>query len=165
MKNKILTLFLGAFVLNMGYSQNTWVNTSPVKFGIGLESWTINDIYNNFRYEQVDDLNNSGPLDIAINNSFNYFRYPIVFENIGQNIHFSGSTTGAWDLLARTLGGFPKVGEDDTEALTLELLPLQLAAGGWLKDKIGIFGGVNYAYSRINFKDDDVPDEIVFGGK
>ena len=77
---------------------------------------------------------------------------------------FPEAPPGACDLIARVLGGFPSTGDNDTEALPLELIPVQLGFGGWFQDKIGIYAGANYAYSRIVLKDDDVPDEIVFGG-
>ena len=95
MKKNVFTLLILSVTFCLCYSQNNWVNTNPMKLGIGIQSWTINDVYNGFRYEQVDDLNNSGPLQVATNNSFSYSRFPLVFENIGENVHFSGSTTGS----------------------------------------------------------------------
>ena len=144
-------------------AQNNWTGIVPVKMGYGTEFWTVNEVYNNFRYTQVN-TSSAIPLDVANDNTFTIKRFPLVWEYIGENFHFSGSTTGAIDLLIQTISGVTIVGDEDTEALYFDLVPLQFGVGGWIKDRIGVFGGLNYSYTRISFSDNDVPDEIIYGG-
>lgn len=145
-------------------AQNPWINTSPVKLGFGVQNWTVTPALNHFRYEQVDDdPANSGPLSVSSNNGFTYTRFPLEFESISKHFYFSMTATGAIDLLS-DLNGFEKVGDADTEAQRLELIPTTIGFGGWIKDRVGLFAGLQYAYSRVVFKDDDVPDELILGG-
>ncbi len=147
-----------------GHSQNPWLNTSPVKFGYGVQNWTVSPVINNFRYTQADNNPaNSGSLNLSSNNSFTYTRFPLVFESIGKHFYFSTNATGAIDLLS-DLNGYEIVGDDDTEAQRFELIPTKLAFGGWIRDRIGLFAGAQYAYSRMIFSDDDVPDMLMLGG-
>ncbi|MBR9861158.1 hypothetical protein GYB22_10525 [bacterium] len=151
--------------LNHVKAQNSWLGVSPVKIGFGVQSWSIDPVYNNFRYNQVDaDPNVGSPLDESNNNTFTNIRVPVVFENIGRHLHTSFSATGAVDILIDLLKGYPTIGDDDTEARRLELIPTELAVGGWFADRIGLYAGAQYAYSRVILKDDDVPDELMLGG-
>ena len=150
-----------------GYAQrpNPWLRTSPVKIGAGVRHWTFNEVYNNFRYSQIDNVDgNSLPLDLSENNSVTYSNFPLVLEHIGKNFHFSCNSTGSHNLLIDLWSGYKTVGDDDTEARRLELIPTELGFGGWIKDRVGLFAGAQYAYSRVSITDDDVPDEYIVGG-
>ncbi|MBO6517441.1 MAG: hypothetical protein JJ975_12920 [Bacteroidia bacterium] len=153
------------FFTNLAYGQNPWLNTSPFKLGVGLHSRTINDVYHGFRYEQIDNLpGNSGPLTKADDNQISHLRMPMVFENIGKNLHHETSVTGVWDVLWDLLGGTKTMYEGGPEARRFEMFRTHWAFGGWIQDKYGVFGGAQYAYSTVRLQDPSAPDEMIVGG-
>ena len=165
MKKTTVLLLMNFLFVCLVSAQNRWVNTSPFKLGIGTHKWTVNDVYHNFRYEQIDNVNgNSGALTVGESNSFTHTRMPMVFENIGENLHHETSVTGAWDLLWDALNGIKTVYDGGPEARRFEMFRTHWAGGGWIQEKIGIFGGAQYAYSTIRLQDPSVPDEMIVGG-
>lgn len=164
LRSKIFTGILAMLLVGTCYSQNPWTQLTIVKMGFGVQSYTVDPIINGFRYEQVDDNpNNSGPIDYSSNNSFSYTWFPLQFENWGDHFYFTSNATGAISLL-QDLNGYEQVGDGDTEAKRFELMPMRLGFGGWINNRVGLYAGVQYKYSRIAFSDNDVPDELILGG-
>lgn len=158
-------IFLSISVIAQNSDRNPWRNSLQLKFGYGVELWQVSDIYNNFRYEQVDDVQgNSAPLDPATNNTFNYTKYPLLFEMLTDHVYFSGDITGAPDLLLDLLNGYSTTGDNnEVEARRLSFPQFKLNFGGWLINFIGIYAGAQYQYSTIEFQTDDRPDMMVLG--
>ena len=154
----LFSIILLSFKIN---GQNQWLNTSPLKLGYGVQVWSISPIYEGFRYEQVDDVpNNSGELTPLKNNSFSENRFVLEFENIGEHFHHITTVTGAFDLF-KALNGYQKLSERGPEARPFEMFTTQMAGGGWIQDRIGIFAGAQYAYSTMTFHNGD---QIILGG-
>ncbi len=165
MKKLSVILLISLCLLGSAYAQNRWLNTAPFKWGVGVHQWTINDVYHEFRYEQIDNIStNTTRLTPATTNSFSQTRMPMVFENIGKHLHHETSITGVWDVLWDALNGVKTVYDGGPEARRFEMFRTHWATGAWIKQRLGVFGGVQYAYSTIRFQDPSVPDEMILGG-
>lgn len=162
----ITTLLVSIFCFTTnGFGQNPWLNSTPIKLGFANQTWKVNDLYQGFRYEQIDNVpNNSGPLTLAESNKVSFNRMQMTFENIGEHFHQETCITGVWDLLWETIGGTKTFYEGGPEALRFEMFRFRMGGGGWIDNKIGLFGGAQYAYSTMRLKDPSVPDEMISGG-
>lgn len=164
-----LLIILFSIISSKAYTQdkdrNPWRNSLQLKLGYGIELWQVSDVYNNFRYEQVDNVQgNSAPLDPATNNTFSYTKYPLLFEMLTDHVYFSGDITSAPDLLLDLLNGYSTTGDNnEVEARRLSFPQFKLNFGGWLLNFIGVYAGAQYQYSTIEFQNDDRPDMMVLG--